>query len=548
MRQGRSGLTKGDAAPLAITLGPAVNLVRADGQPLGLQPGRKLMALLCVLALLRGERASRRLLASILWSRLEEPAAMAALRLALHRLGGLLRGQGVAMLQADRSAVWIAEGRLTLIGDTRESFDTLTQEFGSIDPALASWLRARRPSDRQAAMPARPEAPAPQGNGEAREGAPWIRVDRPVAIGTPPPGLDMALQEELGGALARMRWVKVALAGEQAGRGGGVGFALRSSYEAGADAVVLRLSLIDERREGLLVWTGRFAAPAAQGAAALCAAAAAQLDSVLLNAEAEAIAQARGDASGFALALSTVPALARLDQDEFLAAGARLRDAVDAAPDLGLAHSLRAYWCILAIGQHWSRRPERDLIDADAAADRAVTLDGQDARALAISGHVSAFLRRDITRAQALHERALRANPNLPLALRFAGASAGYAGELATARSRLVRSLELAPMDPHAFIGETSLAYVAFLEGDPEEALRIATRVRVAHPRFSSARKIELAALGVLGRRAQALPLVAELQALERQFNLRRFRDRSPYVNEEHGMAILRGLQRTGLT
>jgi hypothetical protein len=56
------------------------------------------------------------------------------------------------------------------------------------------------------------------------------------------------------------------------------------------------------------------------------------------------------------------------------------------------------------------------MAEAGRMAERAITLDPQDAKALTIAGHVRAFLHHRMREAIALHERALMLNPNLAMA------------------------------------------------------------------------------------------------------------------------------------
>ena len=61
-------------------------------------------------------------------------------------------------------------------------------------------------------------------------------------------------------------------------------------------------------------------------------------------------------------------------------------------------------------------------------AERAVTLDPADARALTLAGHVRSFLGKRAAEGCALHDRAIALNPNLALAWCFSGLAHCYLG------------------------------------------------------------------------------------------------------------------------
>ena len=116
------------------------------------------------------------------------------------------------------------------------------------------------------------------------------------------------------------------------------------------------------------------------------------------------------------------------------------------------AHSWFAYWHVMAVGQGWEIDPGAAMTRAGELAERAVTLDPSDARALTIAGHVRSFLDRQADEALALHERALALNPALPLAWMMSGLAHCYRGEHIEAIRRIERARRLSPFDPHVLL------------------------------------------------------------------------------------------------
>ena len=103
----------------------------------------------------------------------------------------------------------------------------------------------------------------------------------------------------------------------------------------------------------------------------------------------------------------------------------------------------------MAVGHGWVTNP-RDLTAlAGASADRAVRLDGSDARALTIAGHVKSYFLHDVQSALQLHAQAIKLNPNLPIAWTLSSFTKSYNGEHATAIKHATVSHSLSPRDPH---------------------------------------------------------------------------------------------------
>ena len=100
--------------------------------------------------------------------------------------------------------------------------------------------------------------------------------------------------------------------------------------------------------------------------------------------------------------------------------------------------------------------------------------------------------------------RALALNPNLPMAWGLAGIIDLGRGDLASAEQRFARYKELVPLDPRAFVIDQGLALLAFLRGDFETATALAREIGEIRPALRAIYPLHLAALGHLGRTAEA--------------------------------------------
>ncbi|MBN8909029.1 MAG: hypothetical protein J0H99_20940, partial [Rhodospirillales bacterium] len=120
--------------------------------------------------------------------------------------------------------------------------------------------------------------------------------------------------------------------------------------------------------------------------------------------------------TAYDLVLQAVDALFRITYKPFLRARALLQQAIAIDPDYAPAYSYAAYACIFLVGEGWSVDPEADARAAAELAAQAIERDPHDAVALAISGHVHAFLRHRFDDTVQALDRAIEVGPNCPIA------------------------------------------------------------------------------------------------------------------------------------
>lgn len=534
-------------APFALSLEGRLSLKGPGGRVLSVG-GVRARAVLALLALSPSLAQPRRLVASLLWSGLDLRQALTRLRDVLHELRGRLEAQGCAALEGDATEIRLRPDLVAVRLPPPGTGAPLLPELAGIDPQLDRWLAQQAARPGEAAASAAPAAPlAVAGIAE-----PVLSlVIRPIA-GTGAPeaaGLDGAVTDALIAALSRHRSLSVRL---EPGAGPAVkgDVLLSGSLRVTAEGPRAALHLCDAAT-GEVIWA-ELLSPEAGGsgdfAGDVAAVASACLEERLLLREAERASLPDAPPGPRTLMLRAVRELYRLQRERFEEAGRLLRAAVEGAPDFAAAHGWLAYWHVLAIGQGWAANEGLALREAAEAAERAVTLDPRDARGLAVSGHVRAFLHHEVPEAVALCRRALEVNPNLPAVLSFAGMAHAYAGDLETARAHLRRALWLLPRTPHAFFTEAGLATVEMLRGEHARAVEIARAALLIQPRFTAALRAQIAALGHLGRIEEARPLIRSLLALDPRFTLARFRRAIPYQRREHLDHFVRGLKLAGLS
>jgi adenylate cyclase len=146
-----------------------------------------------------------------------------------------------------------------------------------------------------------------------------------------------------------------------------------------------------------------------------------------------------------------------------------------------------------------------------------------------------------------LHQRALSLNPNLPMAWAFLGLAQCYLGRHDEAIDNIGQAYRLSPFDPHGFFFDMALTMPHLLKHDHEAVLRIGRRAIELNPGFSSSYKGVLAALGHLGRTAEAAELLDRLMMLEPRLTLEDAISRSPILRPADLVHYAEGLRLAGL-
>jgi len=389
-----------------------------------------------------------------------------------------------------------------------------------------------------------------------------VRPFRALGGGDTEP-LSLGLAEEITAALSRFKWMFLIASPSLAALGSdpspddarwrelGLDFVLDGTVQRAADRVRVMVRLLDVRGIPEVVWAGRFDRAGNDVLNLqddITAEAAARIDPELMLREGQrAVTQVPNDATAYDLTLSAIPAIYRLEETSFRAAGAALAEAVRIDPDYAAAHAWWACWHIFLVGQNWAPSPAVAMSRAAALAERAIALDPGDARGLTIAGHVRAFLYRRVGEALELHERALSLNPNLPLAWVLSGLAEAYAGRHSEALSRVHHAKQLSPYDPHTFFFDQALMLPHLLRKEFAITVELGHRAIALNPALTSTYKIALSALGHLGRTEEAARLGAKLLDIEPEFSVGNSFRRTPLLVPEDLELYVAGLRLAGL-
>ena len=251
--------------------------------------------------------------------------------------------------------------------------------------------------------------------------------------------------------------------------------------------------------------------------------------------------------TAFDLTLRAIPAIYRLEPKGFHAAGKSLAAATALDQGHAAAHAWWAYWHLFLVGKAWAKDPRAATFRAGELAERAVTLDPGDARAITLVGHVRAFLHKQPEEALALHGKALSLNPNMPLTWCFSGLAESYLGHHDAAIEQIKRACQLAPHDPHAFFFDMAMMMPYYMRHEFDQAVTLGRRAVELNPGFSSTYKGYLASLGYRGYKDEAARVLSRLLILEPNFSIKEAMERSPIVRSDDRDLYAEGLRRAGL-
>ena len=376
--------------------------------------------------------------------------------------------------------------------------------------------------------------------------------------------LGLGLAEEITLAMQKVRWLFLVSSGSlahfvQQGRDDtglrrtfGLDFVLDGLVQRVGRRLRVTLRLVDLRDGGQIVWARRFDRQTSDLLTLqeeIAAEVTAQIDPEILAIESRRAAQRPGsESTAYDLMLRALPGLSRLEREHFMQSGQWLRQAISLESGSAAPCAWYACWLGLLVSQGWAKDCDAAVNDAAHHAERAITLDPQDANGLTIAGHVRAFLQWRILEGIALHERALALNPNLAMAWALSGLAHLYLGDWEEGERRLLRYKQLSPTDPCAFHYDTGFSLVALGKRDYEAAIIAGRCVSEMNPAFSVACESYLAALGFLGYTEEAAVVRRRLLAINPDFRIESALRNHPFARAEDREHFARGLRLAGVT
>ena len=234
--------------------------------------------------------------------------------------------------------------------------------------------------------------------------------------------------------------------------------------------------------------------------------------------------------TAYDLTLQALEQLFRMDAASHVRARGLLQQAVSDDPDFAPARTYMAYALILRVGEGWSSNPEGDSAEAARNANEAIERNRNDALALALFGHVQAFLFRNYDAARMFLDRAIEAGPNCANAWTLSSAAHGYLGRGREAIAHAMHGLRLSPLDAHVFWHESLLGQAHYVAGDFDEALHWTRRAATQNGNMVANLRLLIATLVALGRVREAQAEAGRLLAAQPGFNLSSYAPRCPFT------------------
>jgi adenylate cyclase len=222
------------------------------------------------------------------------------------------------------------------------------------------------------------------------------------------------------------------------------------------------------------------------------------------------------------------------------------QQATDLDPNFGGGYRGLAYAQFQAAAGGFQTRslPEAQS-SAEALARRAVALDGTDAEARTFLGEVLLY-RGDREGALAEAERALAMTPNLASAHGWRGAALIFSGRPKEGLTSLESSIRLDPRDPLLALRLNYVALGHYLLREYEPAIEAAKRGIRSNPDFPSTYRWLAAALGQIGRTAEAKEALKKAIAVAPASFDAFVRRRVPWHRPEDYAQMLEGLRKAG--
>jgi adenylate cyclase len=221
------------------------------------------------------------------------------------------------------------------------------------------------------------------------------------------------------------------------------------------------------------------------------------------------------NASAYEQTLRAQVELCRLSRADAASAKRRLTSAIERDPTYATAYAWLARYYSIRIGQGWSRDRLADAREARRLAEHAISLDPENAIALATAGHLASYLERDYGTGEKLLRRAVRSCPNEPLCWLLLSATLAYTGRPVEGREAAEYALSLSPLDSHVYFFYNFAAVCCYAQGDYEQAIDYAQRSLSLNPHYSTTLKALIAALVACGRVRKAREFAPRLRRLE---------------------------------
>jgi adenylate cyclase len=222
------------------------------------------------------------------------------------------------------------------------------------------------------------------------------------------------------------------------------------------------------------------------------------------------------------------------------------KKAFELDPEYGAAYAMAAATLMMQQGLRGVPLTDELRDEAIRLADLASKLAGDDAFALAISGHVLTYIGHEYDRGAAMVEQAVALNPNLAVAWYSRGWVTLMCGEGERAVESFDRMVRLSPLDRLRTSAWNGSSFGLYQLGRYDEGCAVAMKSLQLARNAHTLGALAVNAMGA-GRTAEASRTVAELLKLQPGFRTSHVRDAFPVRDADEREKMIAAFREAGL-
>jgi adenylate cyclase len=220
------------------------------------------------------------------------------------------------------------------------------------------------------------------------------------------------------------------------------------------------------------------------------------------------------------------------------------KEALEHDPNYSVAYACLGFGYMFDYQNRWTEDPDKSLSIAKEYARQAIEKDPNEPLARCVSA-LAASYEKDLDRAKAEIEVALKLNPSLALAHNLRGTFWTFAGQPLEAIPEIEQAMRLDPAVSPQFLHFLGLAYLMAEKYETAAALLRQRIILVPNTDFS--RAILTSALGHLGEIEDARRVWAELMDINPKYSFFAHVGRQPFKRPEDIERIWEGLRKAGV-
>jgi adenylate cyclase len=220
------------------------------------------------------------------------------------------------------------------------------------------------------------------------------------------------------------------------------------------------------------------------------------------------------------------------------------KEALEHDPDYSVAYACLGFGYMFDYQNRWTEDPDKSLSIAKEYARQAIEKDPHEPIARCVSA-LAASYEKDLDRAKAEIDVALKLNPSLALAHNLRGTIRTFSGEPLEAIPEIEQAMRVDPAMSAQFLHFLGLAYL--LAEKYETAAALLRQRIILVPNTDFTRAILTSALGHLGEIDEARRVWGELMDINPKYSFYAHVGRQPFERKEDVERMAEGLRKAGV-